>query len=132
MFLLFPVPTTSAARAAIVPFIAAAAAAGCRHVVYISVLGADRARFIPHFTVEAALRQHIPDSTILRCGFFTQNLHRTISTHGIVMAAVYTLTRLGFNQQITTHVSDLLHRPAGTVEDYLRVSAWRWHQHAWT
>ena len=226
LFLLFPLPTNTAAKKAIVPFIAAAAAAGCRHAVYISVLGADRARFIPHFTVEAALRHHIPDTTILRCGFFTQNLHRKISTHGIdiaehhelfipagngatafldardaaevaatvladpdphrgavyhltgaqrltmgqvaemlsatlgypvrytrpgllafalrlrrrgvgydtimFMAAVYTLTRLGINQQITTDVGDLLHRPARTVEDYLRVSAWRWHRRDWT
>jgi len=82
LFLLFPLPGNRAARSAIIPFIAAAEQAGCRHVVYVSVFGADRARFIPHFKVEAALRASSMTWTVLRCGFFMQNLHRSISTHG--------------------------------------------------
>lgn len=55
-------------------------------MVYVSVLGADQAGFIPHAKVEAAVRQHIPCWTILQCGFLMQNLHRAIATHGIDIA----------------------------------------------
>ncbi|GLP74571.1 NmrA family transcriptional regulator [Mycobacterium antarcticum] len=82
LFLLFPLPGNRAARTAIIPFLHAAERAGCRHVVYVSVFGADRARFIPHYKVEEALRQSTMTWTVLRCSFFMQNLHRTISTHG--------------------------------------------------
>ena len=82
MFLLFPLPGNRAAREAVIPFVQAAEQAGCRHVVYVSVFGADRARFIPHYRVEAALRASSMSWTILRCSFFMQNLHRSISTHG--------------------------------------------------
>ncbi|MCV7169230.1 NmrA family NAD(P)-binding protein [Mycobacterium manitobense] len=83
LFLLFPLPGNRAAREGIVPFLRAAQGAGCRHVVYVSVFGADRARFIPHYTVEAALRESAMTWTVLRCSFFMQNLHRHISTHGV-------------------------------------------------
>lgn len=83
LFLLFPLPGNRAARHAIVPFVHAAERAGCRHVVYVSVFGADRARFIPHHTVEAALTASAMSVTVLRCSFFMQNLHRAISTHGV-------------------------------------------------
>ena len=82
LFLLFPLPGNRAARDAIIPFIHAAEAAGCRHVVYVSVFGADRARFIPHYKVEAALQTSSMSWTLLRCSFFMQNLHRSISSHG--------------------------------------------------
>ncbi len=86
LFLLFPLPGNRAAREAVIPFVNAAERAGCRHVVYLSVLGADRARFIPHFKVEAALRNSTMGWTMLRCGFFMQNLHRALSTHGTDIA----------------------------------------------
>lgn len=82
LFLLFPLPGNRAAREAVIPFAQAAQRAGCRHVVYVSVFGADRARFIPHHKVEAALRASSMGWTVLRCSFFMQNLHRVISTHG--------------------------------------------------
>ncbi|WP_333892346.1 NmrA family NAD(P)-binding protein [Mycolicibacterium gadium] len=82
LFLLFPLPGNRAARRAIIPFIHAAERAGCRHVVYVSVFGADRAKFIPHYKVEDALRSSSMAYTVLRCSFFMQNLHRAISTHG--------------------------------------------------
>ncbi|GAB1814637.1 NAD(P)H-binding protein [Mycobacterium sp. MUNTM1] len=226
LFLLFPLPGNRAARTAVIPFVEFAEHAGCRHVVYVSVFGADRAAFIPHYKVEAALKASSMSWTLLRCGFFMQNLHRSISTHGsdIVergelfipagrgrtsfldardaadvaaralsnpaahrnaiyhltgpaaltmsevaaalsavlghpvtytrpglmrfairlrrrgvgwdaigfMAAVYTLTRLGQNQPITDDVQRLLGRPPRTLEQFLRDSAWRWQQRAWT
>jgi uncharacterized protein YbjT (DUF2867 family) len=82
LFLLFPLPGNRAAHDAVLPFVRAAEQGGCRHVVYVSVFGADRARFIPHYKVEAALRDSSMTTTILRCSFFMQNLHRVISTHG--------------------------------------------------
>ncbi len=82
LFLLFPLPGNRAARTAIIPFVEAAERAGCRHVVYVSVFGADRARFIPHYKVESALRESSMTWTVLRCSYFMQNLHRAISTHG--------------------------------------------------
>jgi uncharacterized protein YbjT (DUF2867 family) len=226
LFLLFPLPSNRAARQAVIPFIDAAERAGCRHVVYVSVFGADRARFIPHYQVEAALMASSMTWTLLRCSFFMQNLHRSISTHGTdivergelfvpagrgrtsfvdardaadvaaraltgpaahrnavyhltgpaaltmtevaaaltsalgyrvtythpglvrfaarlrlrgvgwdvigFMAAVYSLTRLGHNQPITDEVQQLLGRPPRTLEEFLRDSAWRWHERAWT
>ncbi|MCA2256009.1 hypothetical protein JF710_22775 [Mycobacterium intracellulare] len=48
------------------------------------------------------------------------------------MAAVYTLTRFGQNQPLTDEVAQLLGRPPHTVEQFLRDSAWRWHERAWT
>lgn len=69
MFLLFPLPGNKAAREAIIPFVEAAQRAGCRYVVYVSVFGADRAWFIPHFKVEAALRSSSMTWTVLRCGW---------------------------------------------------------------
>jgi uncharacterized protein YbjT (DUF2867 family) len=226
LFLLFPLPGNTAARQAIIPFLAAARSAGCRHVVYVSVFGADRARFIPHSKVETALRAGGMTYTVLRCSFFMQNLHRAISTHGLdivdrgelfmpagnglttfidardaaavaahalqhpdqhrnvvhhltgpqalsmtqvadevtgvlgypvrytnpsliafarrlrgrgvgwdtigFMSAVYTLTRLGRNQPITTEVEDILDTPPRRLADFLRDSAWRWHDRDWT
>lgn len=226
LFLLFPLPGNRTARDAVIPFVHAAEAAGCRHVVYVSVFGADRAAFIPHYKVEAALKASSMGWTLLRFSFFMQNLHRAIATHGTdivergelfipagrgrtsfidardaaevaalaltdptahhnaiyhltgpaaltmaevaasltavlgysvtythpglvrfaarlrrrgvgwdvigFMAAVYTLTRLGRNQPITNDVQRLLLRPPRAVVEFLRDSAWRWEQRAWT
>ncbi|TFV60246.1 SDR family NAD(P)-dependent oxidoreductase [Mycobacterium sp. PS03-16] len=226
LFLLFPLPGNKAARDAIVPFAHAAQRAGCSRVVYVSVFGADRVRFIPHSTVEATLRDSGMATTILRCSFFMQNLHRSVSTHGVdiadrgelfipagrgrttfidardaaevaasvlqqpeghqnavyhltgsealsmvevaaaltdalgrpvrytdpsllnfarrlrkrgvgwdsigFMSGVYTLTRMGRNQPITDDVHRLLGRPPRRLEEFLRDSAWRWRDRAWT
>lgn len=227
LFLLFPLPGNRAAHDAIIPFIEAAEQAGCRHVVYVSVFGADRARFIPHHHVESALRNSSMSCTVLRCSFFMQNLHRAISTHGddIVdhdelfipagrgkttfidardaaevaalvmtgpseehadriyhltgprpiemsevadelsrvlgrriryanpslirfarrlrrrevgwdtvgfMCAVYTLTKLGLNQQVTDDVQQMLGRAPRTLSTFLEESTWRWTDRAWT
>ncbi|MCA1781431.1 MAG: NmrA family NAD(P)-binding protein [Dermatophilaceae bacterium] len=52
----------------------AAAAHGVRHVVFSSVTGADTNRVVPHHRVEAHLQASALDWTILRPGFFAQNL----------------------------------------------------------
>ncbi len=52
----------------------AALAAGVDHVVFSSVAGADTNRVVPHHRVETHLRDQAPSWTILRPGFFAQNL----------------------------------------------------------
>lgn len=83
LFLLFPLPHPRTARAWMVPFVEAAAAAGCRHIVYVSVPGADRLSFVPHHTVEQAISESGVGFTILRAAYFFQNLTRELSTHYI-------------------------------------------------
>jgi uncharacterized protein YbjT (DUF2867 family) len=52
----------------------AAVAAGVDHVVFSSVTGADTNRLVPHHRVERHLRESGTGWTILRPGFFAQNL----------------------------------------------------------
>lgn len=73
VFLLRP-PALADMRATLCPFVDAAVRAGVRHVVFLSVAGAERLRWVPHRAVEA----HLPGAgcgwTLLRPGFFAQNL----------------------------------------------------------
>ena len=83
LFLVFPLPSPRAVRTRMKPFVAAAASAGCRHVVYLSVPGADTARLVPHHWVERHLAASPMTTTVLRPSYFCQNLHRAVSTHGV-------------------------------------------------
>jgi len=56
------------------PFVDAAYAAGARHIVFLSVAGADRMKWVPHRKVELHLESTGPAWTVLRPGFFSQNL----------------------------------------------------------
>ena len=105
-------------------------------------------------------------TTVLRCGFFMQNLHRAISTHRLDIVergelfvpagngrttfvrrlrgrgvgwdtvgfkcGVYSLTRLGRNEQLTDDVSRLLGRPPRSLAEFVDDGAWRWRERAWT
>ncbi|MCK6531070.1 NmrA family NAD(P)-binding protein [Myxococcota bacterium] len=51
-----------------------AVAAGVGHVVFLSVAGADRQRWVPHHAVERHLATLGAPATLLRAGFFAQNL----------------------------------------------------------
>ncbi|HEU4536442.1 MAG TPA: NAD(P)H-binding protein [Polyangiaceae bacterium] len=51
-----------------------AARRGVGHVVFLSVAGAGTNRFVPHHAVEARLRRGPTPFTIVRPGFFAQNL----------------------------------------------------------
>ena len=53
---------------------ATALRAGVDHIVFSSVAGADTNKVVPHHRVETYLRDHAPSWTILRPGFFAQNL----------------------------------------------------------
>lgn len=83
LFLLFPLPTPRAVDRRMLPFLDAAVAAGCEHVVYLSVFGGDTQKLIPHHRVERAIAAAPLTHTILRCSFFMQNLFRAVSSHGV-------------------------------------------------
>lgn len=73
LFLLRP-PPIGDTRRTLVPFVDAARAAGVHKVVFLSVVGAERTRWVPHHAVEVHLRSTPGRWTILQAGFFAQNL----------------------------------------------------------
>lgn len=73
VFLLRP-PSISNTRDTLNRFITVARNEGVARIVFLSVAGADDLPFIPHHAVEQHLRSGPPDWTILRPGFFAQNL----------------------------------------------------------
>ncbi|MBK8264315.1 MAG: NmrA family NAD(P)-binding protein [Nannocystis sp.] len=77
LFLLWP-PGTDA-RAAIPPFLDAAVRAGVEQILFLSVLGAERLKVVPHFAIERMLAAAPLRRAILRPGYFYQNLS---TTHG--------------------------------------------------
>ncbi len=56
------------------PFVDVARSAGVEHVVFLSVAGVEKNRFVPHRKVEDHLRSRGEAFTNLRPGFFAQNL----------------------------------------------------------
>lgn len=73
MFLVRP-PAISRVRRDLVPALEAAVEAGVERVVFLSVLGADRNRLVPHARIESWLAGADVDATFLRASFFMQNL----------------------------------------------------------
>ncbi|MBK8468310.1 MAG: NmrA family NAD(P)-binding protein [Candidatus Phosphoribacter sp.] len=73
LFLLRP-PPVSKVGPTVNALTEVAVAAGVEHFVFSSVAGADTNRVVPHHRVETHLREHAPSWTILRPGFFAQNL----------------------------------------------------------
>lgn len=51
-----------------------AIASGVQHVTFLSVMGAERQRWIPHHKVEQHLLRTGVSYTLLRAGFFAQNI----------------------------------------------------------
>jgi len=76
MFLVRP-PAIGNVKRDLLPAIAAARDAGVKHVVFLSLQGADRNKVVPHATVEAWLRKSGLDWTFVRASFFHQNLSTT-------------------------------------------------------
>jgi uncharacterized protein YbjT (DUF2867 family) len=72
-FLVRP-PALSRVRRDVVPALAAAVGAGVDHVVFLSVLGADRNPLVPHARIESWLDSADLSTTFLRASFFMQNL----------------------------------------------------------
>jgi uncharacterized protein YbjT (DUF2867 family) len=73
LFLLRPPPIANV-KVTLNVLIDEAIAAGVEHVTFLSVEGADRQRWVPHHAVERHLRGRGVSATMLRPGFFAQNL----------------------------------------------------------
>jgi len=76
MFLVRP-PALGNVRRDLLPALGAARQAGVRHVVFLSLQGAERNKVVPHATVETWLRGSGLDWTFVRASFFHQNLSTT-------------------------------------------------------
>jgi uncharacterized protein YbjT (DUF2867 family) len=73
LFLLRP-PAIANTKATLNPFIDTARANGVGHVVFLSVAGAAANKLVPHHAVEQHLLAGALPYTLLRPGFFSQNL----------------------------------------------------------
>jgi uncharacterized protein YbjT (DUF2867 family) len=77
LFLVRP-PAVSRVERDLFPFVDAAVRMGVDHVVFLSVLGAQRNPLLPHRRVESHLADLPVTTTFLRASFFCQNL---LTTH---------------------------------------------------
>jgi len=73
LFLVRP-PAIANMEATLLPFIDAALAGGIEHIVFLSVQGASTNKLVPHHAVELHLAACGAGYTLLRPGFFAQNL----------------------------------------------------------
>jgi uncharacterized protein YbjT (DUF2867 family) len=76
LFLMRP-PQISDIDRFIKPVIDYAASNGVRQIVFLSLIGAEKNRIVPHAKVEKLLQAGPTPYTLLRCGFFMQNLSTT-------------------------------------------------------
>ncbi len=76
LFLMRP-PQISDMEHSIKPLIAYAAANGVRQIVFLSLIGAEKNKVVPHAAVEKLLIEGAVPYTLLRAGFFMQNLSTT-------------------------------------------------------
>lgn len=76
MFLMRP-PQFSNIQRDMVPALEAAKAAGVHHFVFLSLIGIEQNKVVPHYKVEQWLQASGLDYTFLRCSFFMQNLNTT-------------------------------------------------------
>ncbi len=76
MFLLRP-PQIADVKHVIGPAIDAARHRGVKHVVFLSIQGAERNRIVPHRKIEDYLRASGLDWTFVRAAYFMQNLSTT-------------------------------------------------------
>lgn len=76
MFLMRP-PHISNIERDMKPALDYAVQAGVEHIVFLSLLGAEKNKVVPHAKVEKLLLASAVNYTLLRCGFFMQNLSTT-------------------------------------------------------
>ena len=76
MFIMRP-PHIANIKRDMLPAMQAAKDAGVKHAVFLSIIGIENAKFVPHFKVETYLKELNFDTTFLRCSFFMQNLSTT-------------------------------------------------------
>jgi uncharacterized protein YbjT (DUF2867 family) len=83
LFLVRPPATCSRQRFAIAdihkitPALNAAKQSGVKKIIFLSIIGADKNRIVPHYTIERAIEQLDIPAVFLRCSFFMQNLNIT-------------------------------------------------------
>lgn len=77
LFLLRP-PQIADVGGVMRPLLETARAAGVRRVVFLSVLGAERSRLIPHHRIERVIRELGLDYVFVRPSYFMQNLTTTL------------------------------------------------------
>lgn len=76
MFLMRP-PHIADVKRHMFPALDTAKRTGVKHVVFLSLIGMEKAKFIPHYKVEDHLKALDFQTTFLRCSFFMQNLSTT-------------------------------------------------------
>lgn len=76
LFLVRP-PALANVSQQIAPALDAAKRAGVEQIVFLSILGADRNRIVPHAAIERYINQIGIPATFLRASFFMQNLNTT-------------------------------------------------------
>ncbi len=76
IFLVRP-PDISNIKKYITPFVAAARQAHVVHIVFLSLLGVEKNRVVPHYKIEKTILGSGIDWTFLRASFFMQNLNTT-------------------------------------------------------
>ncbi len=76
IFLLRP-PSISNIKKHIEPFIKLASKKGIKHIVFLSILGVENNKIVPHHKIEKAIMKYKIPYTFLRAGFFMQNLTTT-------------------------------------------------------
>ena len=73
LFLVRP-PAIACMESTLLPFIDAALQHGVKHIVFLSCAGAATNKLVPHHAVEQHLAARDANHTLLRPGFFSQNL----------------------------------------------------------
>lgn len=76
MFLMRP-PQIADVKRYMFPAIDAAKQAGVKQVIFLSLIGIEKLKVVPHYKIEVYLRQAGLQTTFLRCSFFMQNLNTT-------------------------------------------------------
>jgi uncharacterized protein YbjT (DUF2867 family) len=76
MFMMRPPHLTNIQRD-MKPAMDAARQAGVTQVVFLSLIGIEHAKYVPHYKVETYLHKINMQTTFLRCSFFMQNLNTT-------------------------------------------------------
>ncbi|MCA9713778.1 MAG: NAD(P)H-binding protein [Myxococcales bacterium] len=88
LFVMWP-PGAGAIKRSVLRLLEVARAKGARRVVFLSVFGAGSLRFLPHAQVERWLARSELEYTILRAGYFMQNLSATHRQDVVERAEVF-------------------------------------------
>lgn len=76
IFLMRP-PHISNTKTTFLPFIETAKKKGVRHIVFLSLIGVESNKIVPHYKIEKYILASGIPYTFLRAGFFMQNLNTT-------------------------------------------------------